>query len=88
MPQIVEVLKYVHEVCEVESVGVAVSGDVGLHEAKYKELSRNIEMHLGLLTKELRSIRDPSAKQSVDVIDKFLAELRNFILVPRIVRVV
>lgn len=31
MPQIVEVLKYVHEVCEINSVGVAVDVDVGVH---------------------------------------------------------
>ena len=88
MPQVVEVLKYVHDVCEVENPGVAVPTDFGLHEAKYKELNRNIESHLSLLTKELKSIRDPSVKKSIEVIDKFLEELRNFILVPRIVKVV
>jgi hypothetical protein len=28
MPQVVEVLKYVHEVCETESLGCAVTADV------------------------------------------------------------
>ena len=36
MPQIVEVLKYVHEVCEEPDAGVAVDIEVGTHEAKYK----------------------------------------------------
>lgn len=31
MPQIVEVLKYIHEVCETEDAGVAVDTDVGIH---------------------------------------------------------
>lgn len=31
MPQIVEVLKYVHEVCESEDIGVAVDVEVGAH---------------------------------------------------------
>lgn len=31
MPQIVEVLKYVHEVCEKEELGVAVGVEVGIH---------------------------------------------------------
>ena len=31
MPQIVEVLKYIHEVCETEDAGVAVDVDVGTH---------------------------------------------------------
>ena len=30
MPQIVEVLKYVHEVIEEDTVGVAVSEDIGV----------------------------------------------------------
>lgn len=46
MPQIVEVLKYIHEVCESEDAGVAVDVEVGAHEARYKDLSRNIERHL------------------------------------------
>ena len=31
MPQIVEVLKYVHEVCEVEGPGAPVDVEVGQH---------------------------------------------------------
>ena len=31
MPQIVEVLKYVHEVCEVEDAGVCVDVEFGAH---------------------------------------------------------
>lgn len=39
MPQIVEVLKYVHEVCESEELGIAVGVDVAEHEQKYRSLS-------------------------------------------------
>ncbi len=31
MPQIVEVLKYIHEVCEPEDAGVAVDVEIGAH---------------------------------------------------------
>lgn len=30
MPQIVEVLKYVHEISENENLGIALSGEVGI----------------------------------------------------------
>ncbi len=30
MPQIVEVLKYVHEISESENLGIALSGEVGI----------------------------------------------------------
>ena len=51
MPQIVEVLKYVHEVCETEELGVAVNVEVGAHEQKYRTLSKNIKAELDILLK-------------------------------------
>ncbi len=30
MPQVVEVLKYIHEMTDTESLGVALTGDVGI----------------------------------------------------------
>ena len=36
MPQIVEVIKYVHEIVEQETLGVAVGVDVQIQEKKYK----------------------------------------------------
>ena len=89
MPQIVEVLKYVHEICESEDAGVAVDVDVGTHEARYKELSKNIEKQLDGLLRELRGMKtDHVAKSRIETIEGFLGELRKFILTPRIVKVV
>lgn len=53
MPQIVEVLKYVHEVVETDTLGVAVTADVASYEQKFKLLSKNIQVNLDLLVKEL-----------------------------------
>lgn len=36
MPQVVEVLKYVHEIVEEQTLGVAVGIDISIQEAKYK----------------------------------------------------
>jgi hypothetical protein len=89
MPQIVEVLKYVTEVCEVGDAGVKVGADVGAHEARFKELSRSIELHLDAVLKELRYLKsDQVTRARIETIEKFLDELRRFILTPRIVKVI
>ena len=49
MPQIVEVLKYVHEIVETEELGVAVGVDVMTHEQKYKLLARNLHTNFDML---------------------------------------
>ena len=36
MPQVVEVLKYVHEIYEEETLGVALTGDVSVAETRYR----------------------------------------------------
>ena len=90
MPQIVEVLKYVHEVVESEELGVAVNVEFGAQEQKYKALSRNIKTELDALLKELRGMAsmNPQTKLRVEVIEKFLREFEQYILFPKIVKVV
>lgn len=36
MPQVVEVLKYVHEIVETEDLGVSLSADLQVTEARYR----------------------------------------------------
>lgn len=36
MPQVVEVIKYVHEIVEEQSLGVAVGVDISTQEFRYK----------------------------------------------------
>ena len=57
MPQVVEVLKYVHEIVEEESLGVAVGADVSVQEAKYKELYANIRVYFEQVLVELRRLK-------------------------------
>lgn len=49
MPQVKEVLKYVHEISEVESLGVAVSGDVSIQEINYKLLLGNLRDSINII---------------------------------------
>lgn len=89
MPQIVEVLKYVHEICEEETLGVAVGVDVSVQEARYKELYGKVKVQFDTLLAELRRLRtsNPGLKAQIDMIEAFLIELNKVISFPRIVQV-
>ena len=89
MPQIVEVLKYVHEVVEEETLGVAVGVEVASHEQKYKFLTANLKTNIGAMLAEIRKMRNtnPALGAQIEIIERFLAELEQFILFPRIVQV-
>ena len=56
MPQIVEVLKYVHEVTEEGNLGVAVSGEIGEKEVQYKALAGNVRGELTKLLVQLKQM--------------------------------
>ena len=56
MPQVVEVLKYVHEVCETESLGCAVNVNVQAQEARYRELYSGAKTQIDILLVELRKL--------------------------------
>lgn len=46
MPQVVEVLKYVHEIYEEDGLGVALTGDLQVAELRYRELYGNSKKQL------------------------------------------
>lgn len=89
MPQIVEVLKYVHEIVEEETLGVAVGVDISVQEARYKELYGKVKVQFDGLLAELRRLRtsNPGLKIQIDMIEAFLVELNKIISFPRIVQV-
>lgn len=89
MPQIVEVLKYVHDVVETENIGVAVGVDVATHEQRYTLLTKNITTNLDLLVRELNLLvkSNPNLRGQIDVILRFLAELNQHIQFPKIVQI-
>lgn len=89
MPQVVEVIKYVHEILEEETLGVAVGVGVQEQEVKYKELYANIRVHFEGVLVELRKLKTqtPGLKVQIEVIETFLAELDRLIKFPRIVEV-
>ncbi len=50
-------MKYVHEICEVEELGVGLAVDVQVQEARYREVYGNTKKQMELLLIELRKLR-------------------------------
>lgn len=67
MPQIVEVLKYVHELTEKEDLGVAVGVDVATHEQRYKLLSKDLKVNLDILLVEIRKLKGQNPQLRVQI---------------------
>lgn len=89
MPQIVEVIKYVHEIVEQESLGVAIGVDIQTQEIRYKELYGNIKPRYEAILVELRKLKtnNPGLKVQIDLLEGFLVELNKLVAFPRIVQV-
>lgn len=89
MPQIVEVIKYVHEIVEEETLGVAIGVDVRVQETRYKELYGSIRIHFETLLIELRKMKgnNPALKIQIEIIEAFLIELDKIIQFPRFIQV-
>lgn len=89
MPQIVEVLKYVHEIYEEETLGVALTGDVQVAEVKYREVYGNAKKQLEILLIELRKLKtsNPGLRANIEIIEKFLLEFDRLAAAQRIVTV-
>lgn len=88
MPQIVEVLKYVHEITEKEELGVAVGVDVASYEQRLKILSKDIKVNFDLLIAELRKLKStPNLKVQIELIERFLGQFEEYLLYPKIFQI-
>jgi hypothetical protein len=89
MPQIVEVLKYVHEIYEDDGLGVALTGDLQVAEVRYRELYGNAKKQLDILLAELRQLRttQPNFRGIIEVIERFLLDFDRLAAAQRVVAV-
>lgn len=89
MPQVVEVIKYIHEIVEEQTLGVAVGAEVQVNEIKYKELYGSLRGQFDILLVELRKMRtqNPSIKVQIDMIEAYIIDLDKIIQFPRFIEV-
>jgi hypothetical protein len=89
MPQVVETVKYIYEIIEEATLGVAVGVDIGIQEAKYKELYGILKVQFESILIELRRLRtrQPELKTQIDLIERFLIEFDKLAMFQRIVQI-
>jgi hypothetical protein len=89
MPQVVEILKYVHEIYEDDGMGVALTGDIQVAEARYRELYGNSKKQLDILLIELRKlvVAQPNLRVVIEIIERFLLEFDRLAAAQRVVAV-
>lgn len=89
MPQVVEVLKYVTEICEADSLTVGVSVDVVEQERRYKELYGLTKKQIEILMSELRKLRgnQPHLVGMVELLERYLVDFDRLAALQRIVPV-
>ena len=70
MPQIVEVLKYVHELVDTDELNVGLNIDVSIEAQEYKKLGEDLERGFADFLAELNKIKSlqPSAAQLIAMI--------------------
>jgi hypothetical protein len=90
LPQVVEVVKHVHHVSEVNSLGIAVDVDINIQTEKY--LGVSVELRKGLLdllsTFRANVGRQPDLKAFIIIIEKYLKCIDEWIKFPKLVEVV
>lgn len=89
MPQIVEVLKYVTEICEAETLATGVSVDVVQQEKNYLELYGVAKRQLEIVITELEKIKgsQPNLRGVIELLGRYLIDFDKLAAVQRIVPV-
>ena len=89
LPQIFEVLKYVHEIAETDNLGLAVGVDIVEQERRYKEVYGVARNQLTVFLAELKRLRtsNPALAAQIDLIEKSLLDFDRLAAVQRIVAV-
>lgn len=87
MPQIVEIVKNIHNISEVQSLGVAV--DIGIEAHTHNYIGVSEELRAGLLallaTFKTNSQRQPDLRALIPVIEKYLKLIDEWIRFPKII---
>ena len=89
MPQIVEVVKNIHHIAEVNSLGVAVDVDVNVHTENYLGVTTELRQSLRELLASFRSNvgRQPDLKNLISIIEKYLVFVEDWIKFPKLIEV-
>ena len=89
LPQIVEVVKTIHEISEVQSLGVARDIEVEVHTKEYVGLTKDLKGEIASLLASFKAkVRSqPDLKILIENMEKYLIILDKWIKFPKIIEV-
>lgn len=89
IPQIVEIVRNIHHVSEVNSLGVAVDVDINIQTEKYLGVSQQLRKSLLDLLSTFRANvgRQPDLKNLIAIIEKYIKYVDDWIAFPKLVEV-
>jgi hypothetical protein len=89
MPQIVEVIKNIHHIAEVNQLGIAVGADINIESQKFSAISTDLKTSMVELLSVLRSNanRHPDLKNLIKVIEKHMRSIDDWIAFPKLIEV-
>jgi hypothetical protein len=89
LPQIVEIIKNIHHISEVNQLGVAVDVDVNVQTEKFIGVSTELKKSLVELLGSFRSNvgRQPDLKNLIVIIEKYLKSIDDWIAFPKLVEI-
>ena len=87
LPQIVEVVRNIHHISEVNTLGTAVDVDINIHTERYLGVTNELKKGLLELLTTFRSNvgRQPDLKNLIIVIEKYLKYIDDWISFPKLV---
>lgn len=87
LPQIVEVVKNIYHISEVQSLGVAVDVDVNVHTEKFIGVSNELRVGLAELLKNFKNNvnRQPELKNLIALIEKYIICIDDWIKFPKLI---
>lgn len=89
LPQIMEILKHVHDVTEIQQLGVAVGVDVDVHRRDYVQVCTGLKEGLDKLLLVLRGtgVKPAEMKAQIALIEELIPMIVELIKFPTIVQV-
>ena len=89
IPQIVQIVRNIHHVSEVNSLGVAVDVDINVQTEKYLGVSQQLRKSLlDLLSTFKANVgRQPDLKNLIAIIEKYIKYVDDWIAFPKLVEV-
>ena len=89
LPQIVEVVKHIHSISEVQSPGLAVNVSIKEHTKEFSSVSTELHTSLLNLLEKFKqnAYRQPDLKNTIPIIENHLKMVEKWINFPKIVEV-